>query len=197
MIILYEMLPDGRQIIADNSNNKLKLYASNNQFISELVLPDMPWSVVLLSEVLLVVSLPNSNSLQYITIATGLAVSETKMVDYQPLAMVKYGDDTLATVNDRIWKVAVIDNHGTVMRTIYQDNGSLFKMPYDICLSVDQKTVYVVDHDEGCIALSMDGNVLLQYQDQRVQFYLGLAVGRDCLFIGVLQSNDHKVQRLI
>ena len=60
----------------------------------------------------------------------------------------------------------------------------------------DQKTVYVVDVDKGCIGLTMDGNVVFQYQDQKVKFYAGLAVGRDCLFIRVKQGDYYKVRRL-
>ena len=195
-MISYESLSDGRQLICDPVNNKLKLYDSTNQFLSELTLPDKPYSVVLLSDTQAVVSLPNINTIQYITIDTDLAVSETKKVGYEPVAMVKYGDDILASIYDRFKKVAVIDNHGTVKRVIYNDNGSLFSKPYFIGLSVDQKTVYIVDIDKGCIGLSMDGNVVFQYQDQKVKLYDGLAVGRNCLFIGVLQGNDIKVRRL-
>ena len=192
----YEKLPDGRQLICDQINNKLKLYDSNNQFLSELTSPDVPWSGLLLCDSEAVDSLPDINSLQYITIGTDLAVSETKKVNYQPWAMVKYGNDILATVHDRFWKVAVIDNHGTVKRTIYQDIGSLFNRPYDIDLSVDQNTVYIVDQDKGCIGLSMDGNIVFQYQDQKVKNYVGLAVGKDCLFVRVKEGNNFKVRRL-
>ena len=195
-MISYDKLPDGRKLIIDCENNKLKLYDSTNQFLSELTLPDIPWSVVSLSDSEAVVSLPFINSLQYITIGTDLAVSESKKVNYRPGAMVKYGDDILAIVNDRFVKVVVIDNHGTVKRPIYQDNGSLFSEPFDIGLSVDQKTVYIVDQNKGCIGLSMDGNVEFQYQDQKVKNYAGLAVGRDCLLIGVSEGNDGKVRRV-
>ena len=192
----YEKLPDGRQLITDCNNNKLKLYDPNNQFLSELTLPDMPVSVVSLSDTKAVVSLPNINTIQYITIGTDLAVSETKNVNYEPWAMVKYGDDILATVHDSLWKIAAIDNHGAVKRTIYQDNGSLFSKPRFIGLSVDQKTVYIVDIDKGCIGLSMEGNIVFQYQDQKVKLYAGLAVGRDRLSITVNEGNDDKVRRL-
>ena len=192
----YEKLSDGRQLIRDQVNYKLKFYDSANQFLSELTLPDLPVSVVLLSDAKAVVSLPDMESLQYITIGTDLAVSEKKKLNYEPWAMVKYGDDILATVHDRIWKVAVIDNHGTVKRVIYKDNGSLFSCPYYIGLSVDHRTVYVVDNDKGCIGLSMEGNIVFQYQDQKVKLYYGLAVGRDCMFIGVKEGNDKKVRQL-
>ena len=196
VISSYEKLTDGRQLICDQVNYKLKLYDSTNQFLSELTLPDMPVSVVSLSDTEAVVSLPNINTIQYIIIDTDLAVSETKNVHYKPVAMVKYGNDILATVYDRFWNVAVIDNNGTVKRTIYKDNDSLFSKPYCIDLSVDQKTVYVVDQNKGCIGLSMDGKVVFQHQNQKVKYYAGQAVGRDCLFIGVEQGNDVKVRRL-
>ena len=192
----YKMLPDGKQLITNGRNNMLELYDSHNQFLSGLVLSDRPWSGVLLSDTEAIVSLPNITSLHYIAIGSDLAVSKTKKVDYHPVAMVKYGDDILTTIYDRFWKVVVIDNHGTVKRVIYKDNGSLFSKPYYIGLSVDHRNVYFVDKDKGCIGLSMDGNVVFEYQDQTVQHYAGLAVGRNCLFIGVKQGYSYKVRRL-
>ena len=195
-ITSYQILPDGRQLIADNQNNKLKLYDSNNQYLSELVLPDWPFSVVILRDNEVMLSLPNTTSLQYINIGTHLSLSQTKKVNYIPLAMVKYGDDILATVRVRFCKVAVIDKNGTLMKTIYQDNGSIISSAYFIGLSVDQKTVYIVDQDKGCIGLSMDGNVVFQYQDQKVKYYGGLAIGRDSVFICVLPGRGPSVRRL-
>ena len=192
----YEKLSDGRYLIADATNQKMKLYDSNKQFISELAIPDYPMSVVVLCDTEAVVSLPFIETLQYITIGTDLALAKTKKVNYQPCAMVKYGNDILATVSVSFFNVAVIDKHGNVKRTIYRDNGSLFSAANYINVSIDRKAVYVVDADKGCIGLSMDGNVMFQYQDQKVKIYGGLAVGRDCLFIGVDRGNDMKVRRL-
>ena len=192
----YEKLPDGRHLIVDNQNNKLKLYDSNNQYLSELVLPDMPASAVLLRDNEVMLSLPNITSLQYINIGTHLSLSQTKKVKYKPLAMVKYGDDILATIRDGFCKVVVIDNHGTVKRTIYQDNDSIFSSPFYIGLSVDQKTVYVVGQDKGCIGLTMDGNIVFQYQDQTMKYYAGPAVGRASVFISVTPGKGYSVRRL-
>ena len=136
-----------------------------------------------------VVSLPEIRSLKYITIGTGIVVSE-------PWTMVKYGSDILATVYDSIWKVNVIDKRVTMTRKVHKESGSIFSRPFCIGLSVDKKTVYVVDYDKGFIGLSVDGYIVFQYQDQKVEFFDGLAVGRDCLFISVSQGNDDKVRRL-
>ena len=45
IITSYEMLPDGRQLITDQNKKKLKLYDSNNQFISELALINTPYGM--------------------------------------------------------------------------------------------------------------------------------------------------------
>ena len=193
-IMSYEVLPDGRHLIVDSQNNKLKLYDSNNQYVSEIVLPDIPLSVVILRDNEVMLSLLDIASLQYINIGTDLSLSQTKKVNYQPLAMVKYGDDILATIDDGLYKVVVIDNHGTVKRKIYQDNGSIFSRPSFIGLSIEQKIVYVVDEDKGCIGLTMEGNIVFQYQ--KVKYYTGLAVGRDSVFIGVTLGKGYSVRRL-
>ena len=194
VITSYEMLPDGRQLTTDQRNNKLRMYDSNNLFMSELALPDSPFSSVFINANKAVVSIPKISSLQYINIGTAIALSDTKKLNYEPWAMVKYGDDILATLRDRFYKVAVIDTQGTIKRTIY--NGPLFSRPFYINLSVDQKTVYIVDQHKGCIGLSMDGTVVFQYHDLKVKYYVGLAVGGKSLFIGVRHVNDARVRRL-
>ena len=189
-ITAFEMLPDGRQLTADKWNRKLKLYDSNNQFLSERVFPGCPWCIVLLSETEAFVSLPNIDSLQYVTVSKDPALMEVRKVNYKPFALVKYGDDLLATVLfDADWSVEVIDKHGKIKRTIYQDKDLVFSGPYSIALSVDQKSVYVSDIDNGCVGLSVDGNVVFQYDDQEVRtIYAGLALGRDCLFLGLIKE---------
>ena len=196
LIASYEILPDGRQLITDYNNNKLKLYDTNNQYLSELALPHIPLTVVILSNNEATLSLPNITSLQYINIGTDLSLSQTIKVNYKPLAMVKYGDDILATVQYRFWNVVVIDNLGTVKRKIYQDNGSIFGSPCHLGLSDDQKTVYVVDMDKGCIGLTMDGNIVFQYQNQKVKYYGGLAVSSDSFLTGFSAGKGWCLRRL-
>ena len=59
------------------------------------------------------------------------------------------------------YNVAVIDNQGTLKRTIYQDNGSLLSIPRNIGLSIDQNTVYVVDFEKKKLALDCQWMVML------------------------------------
>ena len=58
MISSYEKLTDGRQLISDFMNKKLKLCDSNNQFLSELALFHTPICFVLPCDTEVVVSLP-------------------------------------------------------------------------------------------------------------------------------------------
>ena len=47
--------------------------------------------------------------------------------------------------------------------------------------------MYVLLGSNGCAGLSMDGNIVFHYENQKIIHYMGLAVGDDCLFIGAKQ----------
>ena len=177
----YETLPDGRHLLVDTENKKLKLFDTNKHLLSELVLLGQPISVVLLRDAEAVISLPWMRALQYVRINKGLEQIETRKLDYKPGPMVKYGEDIIAFTGRHI--IEVIDKHGKIKQTIYKDDGSLFTRPESLALSTDQETVYVTDQKNGCVGISLNGTIAFRYQDQKIKLYSGLAVRDDSLFI--------------
>ena len=195
----YEVLPDERQLLADKWNSKLKVYDSNNQFLSELVLPGHPFCIALLNGTEAIVSLPNIDSLQCVDIGKVPVLLGTKKVHYKPFALLKYGKYLVATVLHCFdWSVELIDQNGNIKRTLYRENDDLdvFGAPYHIAISSDQRTVYISDMDTGCIGLSLDGNIIFQYESRNATVYTGLALSRKSLFIGIDHGKGFAVRRL-
>ena len=73
----------------------------------------------------------------------------------------------------------------------YQIQKNKFSIQRSEGLSIDQKTVYVVDVEKDCTGLSMDGYIVFRYRDQNV----GLAIDGVSLFISVAKGGA-KVRRL-
>ena len=80
----------------------------------------------------------------------------------------------------------MLDKDLKIKKTIIKDdNKTLFKFPLFLDASDDRSMLFVVDWYNGCFGFTMDGQVQLHYQDQEEKTYIGIAVGRDSLFLGV------------
>lgn len=201
-ITSYKVLHDGRKLLADNTNKKLKLFDPNDHLLSELSLPDNPWNIVLLSDTQAVISSLLTETLQYIRIEKDLTLTDVESTGFQVFAMAKYGCDIIASIYDDAYKIAVIDKRGNIKQIVYKDDGSVFNKPDFIGLSADHKTVYIVDSRAGCfgINIGIDSNVKILSLDSEVKNNVGLAVYDDCLFIGVdkgkLSGKRSEVRRI-
>lgn len=108
VITSFDILPDGRQLLIDEPNKKLKLYDHNNFLVTEHVPSVKPVHVVVLSNTEAVVS-TLTNILLKVTIGEGLAVSRTKS-KYDIRAINRCGVDIIAIlVINNIAQVSVLD----------------------------------------------------------------------------------------
>ena len=197
VIISFDILPDGRQILIDQTNKKLKLYDQNNFLITEHVLSVKPFDIVVLSNTEAVVS-TRTNTLLKVTIGDNLAVTETKS-KYDIGPSIRSGEDIIAILRiSDIFHVSVLDKDLKIKKTIMKDgNKTLFRLPLCLAASDDRSMLFVVDHDNGCFGFRTDGQVKFHYQDQEAKTYLSVAVGRDSLFLGVEgEKNRQYVQKV-
>ena len=82
-ISTYNELPNGRKLLVDWMNKKVKMFDDQNLFMSEVVLGDgIPWSLVLLSTTEAVVSSMN-DALHYLHISDVLKWTKTKRLSDQ------------------------------------------------------------------------------------------------------------------
>ena len=171
---------------------KLKLHNASHMFISETVLPVSPIGSVLLNSTTAIVSTGKHGILFYIKINDRLSVAQTRTTDLNIGPMVKCGDSILIiNGSGGTYCVSEMDHEGKIVKHIKKDDKSLFRNPISIGLSPDQATVYVTDHLKGCIGLSLEGQITFRYQEAGIMEYRGLAVDRNCCYIGV-QSCDPK-----
>ena len=197
LISSFDILPDGRQILIDQANKKLKLYDQNNFPITEQVLSVKPFHVVVLSNTEAVVSTCTSTLLK-VTIGHNLAVTDTKL-KYDIGASIRSGEDIISILRiTDIFRVSVLDKDLTIKKTsIKDDNKTLFRLPLCLAADDDRSMLFVVEGGNGCFGFTTDGRARFHYQDQKAKNYCGLAVGRDCLFLGVKGENEtYTIQKL-
>ena len=192
----FDKLSDGRQLLIDQANKKVKLYDQNNILVTEHILSvssDNNMShVVVLSNTEAVVS-TCTNTPHKVTIGGDLSVTETKSTHLIG-PIIKCGEDVIAILKvNNIIQISVLDKALTIKKTIIKDDKKLFRLPVFLAASDDKSMLFVADYFNGCFGFTIDGHVRFHYQDHDARSYGGLAVGRDCLFLGVRDENgeDH------
>lgn len=198
LISSYNELPDGRKLLVDWKNKKVKMFDDQNIFISDLILTDgIPWNLVLLGSTEAVVSSLNKK-LHYISISDVISPIFTKDCEFKVLAMHKYGNEILAVLEiyNKVLRLAILRKGGDRKTTVFSFKAGLLSRPWFLACSADQEIVHILDADKGYIGYSLkDMQVLLQYHDKEVKLYKGLAVGGNCLFIGT-ESQDGNVTEI-
>ena len=192
-ITSFDVLPDGRRLLIDAANKKLKLYDRNNFLITEHVLSVVPFHVVVLSNTEAVVSTGTNTPLK-VKIGDGLAVTETKSKYSFGMGFRSGEDITAILCIGGIFCVSVLDKGFTIKKTIIKDdNQTLFRFPLCLAISDGRSMLFVLDGYNGCFGFTMDGQVQFHYQDQERK-YFGIAVGRDSLFLG---THDEKNRQCV
>ena len=182
----YEVLSDGRQLLLNKEGKALQMYDARDNFLTEIILPVTPLGLALLSDTDALISTSHQRQLHYITISDDLKLSKTKTTNQSIGPMLKCNKFILAFVRTGTkLSLSIMDNHGGIQRSIITDDGTLFVFPAFLTLSSDEKTVYVLDREKGCIGLNLDGQVIFHYQDPGIMSYAGLTLGKNCLYIGV------------
>lgn len=191
----YVKRPDGRQFVLDSNNMKLKVFDANNLFLTQLELPVPPFNLVFLSDTKAIVSTANMYKLFYITISENLAINKSKTTKFNIGPMVKYDDKNIIVMRRKqvMFSLMVVNGHGKKRRVILKDNRTLFKHPFHLSLSSDLELVYVLDADTGIFGVTLEGRVVLRFQDKDMNIHCGLAVGTDCIYVGVKQKQNGSI----
>lgn len=215
VISSYNELPDGRKLLVDWKNKKVKMFDAQNYFISEIVRKDeIPWNLVLFSSTEAVVSSMNG-ALHYLKISDVLKWTRTKTVPLEVpyfvnrndaerlcqsvLGIDRLGADMIALLVNDSNEVFLrkLDNTGYEKRTFCEYKEETSGKPCFVVVSENQKSVFVLSLDKGCIGYSLeDGSAVFRYKDAKVQQYYGLAVGNDCTYIGIETGESIGTQML-
>ena len=111
--------------------------------------------------------------------------------------MSQYGINVLCVHydNDQFHLCVIDKNMKKIIKTILQDDGTMFSFPVFLGVSADKNTIYVLDCDKGCYGITFEGQVVFHYQNPEAEAYSGLVVDSDGLFIGS-DENKGQVEKL-
>ena len=161
-------LPDGRVVLADDSNKSVKLLGNDCKVLACYEHEAAPRDVTAISLSEVAVTLPDEKCIQIFEVATESLEKKKKLV----LNMECYGitfHETVIYVTSG-WspekEVQVIEPSGKVIQRMKLPN-SVFKYPLYITIDPLSDVIFVTDYMHGVIALDMSGDVLYKYEDRR------------------------------
>ena len=209
------IMPHGGLLLFDRERKRLKLFNTNYEVMSEMDVASEPWSVAIMSSMDAFVALPRTKTILAVTISRGRYLLQdkafkTKIPYYKLAKCMFYGSAKLFAIgmDDVSYYFDLIDKHGKLINRIRTEQRSslLFTGITTLCISSDNKTVFITDTNNGCIGLSMSGDILFRYKDEEVQNYRAvcslpeglLAIsGCDTNNLIILDEAGNKVKELV
>ena len=177
-------LPDGRIILADRTNRKLKLFTSNFNAVSELVLSSKPWDVTVMSDKEIAVSLPTECRIQFVTVSPR-TMTTTRMISTEEPC---YG---IHQVNGKIMAVTydgdppnlkILSPEGQELTYVCvdEDGFTLFSKPLYVASSPNGNDIFVADERLGCVIdLTENGELNFTYSAMDLGHAAGIAIDND------------------
>ena len=140
---------DGRRLLVDNNNNKVKLLSLwDMNLLSSLSLSDIPSDIAVLSDQEAVVTTDNESLVLLDISARHMSINTTTRVSYDVCGISKYGEKLVVTSYSPMpASVKLIDKTGRVywsMRTDVQGQ-ALFSNPQFVTSDIERSTITVTD----------------------------------------------------
>lgn len=191
-----EILPDGKVIVSDMWNLKIKLFDSDSKLLSEVKVSSTNWNMAVMTPRNIVVTLPDETCLQHISIEDGDDLKVTKRYqtknEYTKLAKIDHNIIALWSDADNLY-FDLIDINGSYIRRVKKEprKDGLFSSVSSFCLSPDDTVIYVVDGNNGCIGMSLSGEVAFRLKNDKICSCDGVcAISDDCICLSGFKSHN-------
>lgn len=176
-------MPDGRILLADRTNRKLKLFNSNFGPVSELALSSKPWDFTLMSDKEVAVSLPAECRLQIVNIDAHHMRQTRSIGTDEPCFGVCYNKGKIHTVtydgDPPNLKILSPSGRELTYVCVDDDGFTLFSKPVYVTCSPNGEQIYVSDERLGCIVnLKETGELNFNYSALDLGNAGGIAVDK-------------------
>lgn len=182
---------DGHILIADNTNNKLKLLDKKTyKVLSWCKLSASPRSLSSVNDSEAAVSLSN-RSIQFVSTKDSLTPTRSLKMEHNCFGLELTQGHMF--ISDGSQNVYVYDMEGKLERTIFQDSFgvNIFSESRDIIVSDDGAKIHVADSRHGLISVDFQGNVLWRYTGSELKGAYGVCTDGEghLLVTGILSHN--------
>ena len=194
-------LSSGKLVLCDYDNNKLKLLDKSLQMKESIDVPGGPWDVAPVNQHQVIVTFPFEKYLQFIQVTPSLALGHKVDLGMECRDLsVSRESIYISLADSEECKIGIYDLTGKQKLLIgphsYNDGKLLFKEPYHIVVSNDEK-IFVSDVDyksntSTVYCLESNGNVLSTISNPSFKRCRGISVDENENLL-VCDGKSHKV----
>lgn len=150
-------LSDGRILLADRTNRKLKLFTGNFKPVTELGLSSKPWDITKVSENEIAVSLPAECKLEFVTVTSSSITPTRSIFTDEPCFGICHASGKILTVtyDGDPPNLKILSMTGKELTYVcVDDNGfPLFSKPVYVTCTPNVSDIYVSDERLGCVVI--------------------------------------------
>ena len=163
-------MPSSDLVLCDRYNSKLKLLDRTFKGKDSLSLNVNPWSLSVIDDSNVIVTLPNSKQLQYVQLVPHMKAGRVIQLDKKCWDVAVAGNEIYVSCHNGPGEgeVQVLDLSGNLKRKLglNKDGSYQFQRPNYLTVSTTGKKIFVSDEKTSIIScMTPDGNIVNQYKD--------------------------------
>lgn len=175
---------DGRILLADRTNRKLKLFTSNFQPVQELQLSSKPWDLTQISDKEVAVTLPAECRIQFVSIEASCISQSRSISTDEPCFGVCYADGKILTVtydgDPPNLKILSLTGKELTYVSVDDDGFALFSKPVYVACNPKADQIFVSDERMGCVVnLKESGELNFNYSALDLGHAAGITLDAD------------------
>ena len=172
---------DGRRLLVDFNNKKVKLFSRDMKLLSSLSLSDRPWDIAVISDKEAVVTTVNKSLVLLGISGSKMSINDTTSVPYDVAGISKYGEKLAVTsYSPNPASVELIDKTGRVYWSMPTDDQgqSLFSNPQYVTSDIERSTVTYTDWGNNTLTvLNGDTGDVIKRRSVTDKFPRGVTTG--------------------
>ena len=192
-------MPSGDLVLCDRNNGKVKFLDRKCKDKDSLSLNDKPWSLSVIDDSNVIVTLPDTKQLQYIQLVPHMKAGRVILLDKKCFGVAVVGNEIYVSCHNTPGEgeVRVLDPSGNLKRQlgVNKDGSYQFQNPFYLTVSTTGKKIFVSDYSTSIITcMEPDGNIIYQYKDGDLRYPEALfADAGDNIFVCGWNSDNVQV----
>ena len=195
VVCALEAMPDGHLLVCDTANKKIKLVDADSEVLSEIVLASDPHGMVVFDTSEVTVSLPREKCLMNLKIDDDNNITPQNRWKTRARCnkLLKFNEDIIAhNFDDSYRYFSIIDREGKDLRCILKEarnSGGIMSKIRFMCLSLDNKTLWITDDVNGCVGLSLDGELMFKHNRSGTSNFWGVCAAAGFVFLACYNTD--------
>lgn len=179
-----QFLQDGRILLADRTNRKLKLFSRDFSAVAELALSSKPWDLAVISDRIVAVSLPTECRIQFVAVSQSVMSTVRTIPTEEPCFGIHHANGKIMAVtydgDPPNLKILSLEGEELTYVSVDEDGFTLFSKPIYVSSNSNGSEIYVTDERLGCVVnLTENGELNFTYSAMDLGHAAGITLDND------------------